>query len=88
MSARPKSVDSPADHYAFCGRHRAVWIQSGKTPLPCKLLNHVGRFASAYTTTLHWDVNTAIDNNRGAHPFVPPKGAQKIEKITAAVAGA
>jgi hypothetical protein len=73
------------DHYAFRqeGIDWQIWIQSGKTPLPCKLLITSADLPSQpqYTTTLHWDVNTAIDDK--TFTFVPPKGAQKIEFATA-----
>ena len=76
------------DHYAFRqeGVDWQIWIRSGKTPLPCKLLVTTVDLPEQpqYATTLHWDVTTAIDDK--AFTFVPPKGAQKIEFARAVAA--
>jgi hypothetical protein len=76
------------DHYAFReeGVDWQIWIQSGKAPLPCKLLvTSVDLPAQPqYTTTLRWDLNTSIDDK--TFTFVPPKGAQRIEFAPAVAA--
>ena len=69
------------DHYAFRqeGVDWQIWIRSGKTPLPCKLLVTTVDLPEQpqYATTLHWDVTTAVADK--AFTFVPPKDARKIE---------
>jgi hypothetical protein len=76
------------DHYAFRqeGVDWQIWIRSGKTPLPCKLLVTTVDVPEQpqHATTLHWDVTTAIDDK--TFTFVPPKGAQKIKFATAVAA--
>lgn len=76
------------DHYAFRqeGVDWQIWIRSGKTPLPCKLLITTVDLPEQpqYATTLHWDVTTAIEDK--TFTFVPPKGAQQIKFATAVAA--
>lgn len=69
------------DHFAFRqeGTDWQVWIRSGKSPLPCKLVVTTMDLPSQpqHTTTLRWDLKTPVDGR--VFTFVPPKGAQKIE---------
>jgi len=76
------------DHYAFRqeGVDWQLWIRSGKTPLPCKLVVTTLDLPSQpqVATTLRWDLKSPVDDK--AFNFVPPKGAQKIEIAPAAAA--
>ena len=76
------------DHYAFRqeGVDWQIWIRSGKTPLPCKLVVTTVDLPEQpqYAISLHWDVTTAVDDK--TFTFVPPTGAQKIEFATAVAA--
>jgi hypothetical protein len=68
------------DHYAFRqdGVDWQLWIQSGKSPLPCKLVITTLEDPAQpqYAAVLHWDLKTPVAD--ASFTFVPPKGAQKI----------
>jgi hypothetical protein len=74
------------DHYAYRqeGTDWQLWIRSGKTPLPCKLVVTTLDLPAQpqYTATLRWDLKTPVDDK--AFTFAPPKGAKKIEIVPAA----
>ena len=74
------------DHYAYRqeGTDWQLWIRSGKTPLPCKLVITTMDMPSQpqHTTTLRWDLNAPVDDK--TFNFAPPKGAKKIEIAAAA----
>ena len=87
MSGRAQVGGLACDHYAFRqeGADWQIWIRTGNTPLPCKLLITTIDLPSQpqFGTTLRWSVNAPIDDN---FTFVPPKGAQKIEFAPAVAA--
>jgi hypothetical protein len=63
-----------------------IWIRSGTTPLPCKIVVTTMDEPSKpqYSTTLRWDLKAAPPET--AFNFVPPKGATKIEFRSATAA--
>jgi hypothetical protein len=69
------------DHYAFrqAGVDWQIWIESGKSPLPRKLvITTLDEPAQPqYTAQLNWDLKAAVAES--SFNFVPPKGALKIE---------
>ena len=74
------------DHYAYRqeGTDWQLWIQTGKTPLPCKLVVTTMDLPEQpqHATTLHWDLKAPVEGR--TFVFVPPKGAQEIELVPAA----
>jgi hypothetical protein len=83
----PSRVGSmECNHYAFRqeGTDWQLWIQAGKTPLPCKLVVTTLDLPSQpqFTTTLRWDLKAPVNDR--TFTFVPPKGAQKIDIVPAA----
>jgi hypothetical protein len=70
----------PCDHYAFRQQNVdwQIWIQSGKQPLPCKLLITTTQVPEQpqYTAVLTWNLTPQTGTT---FAFVPPKGAARIE---------
>jgi hypothetical protein len=68
------------DHYAFRQQNVdwQVWIQSGKQPLPCKLLITTTQVPEQpqYAAVLSWDLTPHTGTT---FAFVPPKAAARIE---------
>jgi len=85
----PSRIDGvECEHYAFrqVGVDWQLWIESGKTPLPRKLVITTLDEPSQpqYATVLHWDLKSGGDSRMYA--FVPPKGARKIVMAPEALA--
>jgi len=76
--ARVGGID--CDHYAY--RQQDVdwqlWIQRGKTPLPCKMVITTTQEASQpqYVALLKWDLAPRLDD--AVFKFAPPKDAKRI----------
>jgi len=69
------------DQYAYrqAGVDWQVWIQSGKQPLPCKLVITTTSEPAQpqYAAVLKWDLAPKLGAT--TFRFTPPKGAQRIE---------
>lgn len=76
------------DQYAYRqeGVDWQVWIQSGKQPLPCKMVITTTTEAAQpqYTAVLKWDLAPKFAD--GTFKFAPPKGARKIAQAPLAPA--
>lgn len=83
-----KIAGKNCDHYAYRqeGVDWQVWIQTGKQPLPCKMVITTTSEAAQpqYSAVLKWDLAPQFGEN--TFKFTPPKGARKIDlaPVTAA----